>query len=148
MAQTQEVRTVIRMRSFPNIRKPWIIVIILLIVGCTAIQEEPVPVVETPPEKVIISTGNFYKPSAQGTVSIILENDSYKLSISNLQSRLTPDLRLFLITAAGERIDIYKFEEEPIGDFKFDLPMDLTNIVAVDLYCVYCEASFGEAKLE
>lgn len=145
-----------------------LICIALALMGCAAVQEQPVaeipsqpdaptkaPVVETPPQqdmpadKVPVKAGIFDTPSVQGSLYIIQEADAYKLIVENLQAKLTPDLRLYLIKKGGERIEVHKFAEEPIGNFEFYLQTkDPKNIAAVDLYCVYCKASFGVAELK
>ena len=147
---------------------PILIYVALAIMGCTAVQEQPVveiphpsdvpskvPVVETQPqpdmptEKVPVKAGIFDTKAAQGLVHIIQEANAYKLVVENLQAKLTPDLRLYIITKAGERIEVHKFAEEPIGNFEFNLQIkDTDDIAAVDLYCVYCKASFGVAELK
>ena len=74
--------------------------------------------------------------------------DQRKTAWTCWAGRLTPDLRLYLLTDK-ERIEIHKFSEEPVGDFVFDLPsIDVEAVNAVDLYCVFCERSFGVAQLE
>jgi len=130
-----------------QIPKLLIIFGLILIVGCTPVQEIS-SVQETVEESSpkIVATGTF--TDVQGSVAIVLDKGKYKLSIENLNSQLTPDLRLYLITTAGEKIEVHKFEQEPIGNFEFDLAItDISNIAAVELYCVYCDASFGQAIL-
>ena len=132
----------------PMLKNLWIIFIFL--VGCTtqiAIekpQQKPTP----EPTPQLIATGIFNTPSVKGSVSLVLEKDRYKLLLNDLRAKLTPDLRLYLVTTTNEKIEVHKFEEEPVGDFTFELPItDISTIAAVDLYCVYCELSFGKATL-
>ena len=119
-----------------------LLVMLLFLSGCAL---EAPPLVEEP-EPQIIATGMFDGPDVQGSATLLLEQDNYTLVIKDLRSQLTPDLRLYLVTATGERVEVHKFEEEPVGDFVFDVP-DITDVVAVDLYCVFCARSFGQAQL-
>ena len=120
----------------------WLLVVMLVLSGC--VPEAPLVVEE--PEPQVIATGIFDSPDVQGSATLLLEQDTYTLVIKDLRSQLTPDLRLYLVTDAGERIEVHKFEEEPIGDFSFEVA-DVSGVVAVDLYCVFCARSFGQAQL-
>ena len=131
------------------------ILLILMLLGCKPVSvQEPEEVSEAPlypsyASQEVVARGTLDTASTQGKVCIVKEQENYKLVVKDLQSKLTPDLRFYLVTATGEKIDVHKFEEEPVGDFEFDLSItDASDIVAVELYCVFCEASFGRAELE
>ena len=125
----------------------------LFLIGCQSVEQTPSDLpTEKPtvvPIKKTLYTGSFKTESATGIVEIIQEGENYTLNLKNMNAMLTPDLRLYLIKENNDRIDLHKFEEKPVGEFTFTLSEnDVQNLKAIDLYCVFCEKSFGIAHLQ